>query len=483
MAAANSRNFNCLISNDIKAIRPFIMKSFLVTTQYSSKLLLSLVFCIALILEGCGGSAPNAPATLSNIAISPNPVFIGAGTTLGLTATGNYSDRTSANLTSQVMWTSAASGVASVGAGGLVTAVASSGASTTITAALNGVTSPAVPISVTTAGSSSTNGLITARYDHTATLLNDGTVLVAGGYGTAGNALASAELYYPVASGVIPAGTWTPTGSMVSARRDHTATFLPTTGQVVQIGGGNVTDLNSAEIYTPTGTGTWASYGILNTPRSYHTATLLTTGKILVVGGGGLTNYNELYDPTHPFNTSSITANDISPTGRYSHTATLLPDGRVLVVGGFANSATVPGAGSVLASVELCDAAGSTMTQADSLVTGRYLHSATLLGNGKVLVVGGIDSNGNIIASAELFDPSAVPGSQWTSAGNLFTPRFGHIATLMPSGQVLVMGGSNAGDPKSFQCRIVRPGRRNMELNCQSANWARCVYRHSIVIR
>lgn len=407
-------------------------------------------------LGGCGGGgAPTPPPTLSSIAINPNPIYIGQGTNLSLKATGNYSNGTTSNLTSQVTWVSADPSKASVASNGVLTAVALSGASTTITAALNGVTSPVVTISITTAGSISSNGLITARYDHTATLLNDGTVLVAGGYGASSNALNTAEIYDPVTT------LWTPAGNMGVARRDHTATLLAN-GNVVQIGGGGdaaANDLNSVEIYTPSGTagtaGTWATYlSILSTPRSYHTATLLLGGKILVVGGGGLTNTNELYDPSSPLTVAAVppTANDISSTGRYSHTATLLQDGRVLITGGFANS--VIGAGSVLASAELCDATGTTMTPTTSLATGRYLHTATLLNDGRVLVVGGIDSTGHEVASAELFDPAS---QTWMAAASLSTARFGHIATLMPNGQVLVMGGSNASNPSLSSAELYIP--------------------------
>ena len=327
----------------------------------------------------------------------------------------------------------------------MVTAVGASAAITTITASLGGVTSPAVTITITATSSVSWNTLNIARYDHTATLLNDGTgrVLVAGGYGNgpAGStlALASAELYDPSLN------KWTLAGNMGTARRDHTATLLAN-GQIVQIGGGGdatLNDLDSAEVYTPNlGIGTWSSYAsILNIPRAYHTATLLTNGKILVVGGGGLDPRNELYDPANPTVKAVLTATDTSSTGRYSHTATLLPDGRVLVVGGFANSATVLGAGSVLDTAELCDPTGTTMTlTATSPKTGRYLHSATLLGNGKVLVAGGRNAAQVETNSAELYDPAT---NTWSQTGSLAIARSEHIATLMPNGQVLVVGGVN----------------------------------------
>lgn len=404
---------------------------------------------MALMLAGCGGGgAPTPPPTLSRIAINPNPIFIGVNTTLNLSATGTYSNGTTADLTSQVTWNSADSTIASMGPAGKVT-LGINGVvpkTTSITATLNGMTSPPAILTVTLAGSSSTNGLITPRYDHTATLLQDGTVLVAGGYNTV--ALRSAELFTPGTT--INTGTWTTAGNMGVARRDHTATAL-TAGQVLLIGGGNdLGDLDSVELYYPVASGsilagTWKSYsGILTTPRSYHTSTLLNpafnSGKdIVLVVGGSTASTADRYDLTSPATPASAVA-DSSP--RYSHTATLLQDGRVLVTGGFANSAL--GAGTVLDTAELFDPTGITMIPAASLITGRYLHSATLIkladGTFRVLVVGGLDAAFNEVASAELYDPTL---GTWTATGSLATARHGHIATLMPNGQVLVMGGLN----------------------------------------
>lgn len=427
------------------------------------------VICIALVLAGCGGSS-SPPVTLSSIAISPDPVYIGMSTllkssTLSLTAIGNYSNGTTSDITSRVTWTSAASAVASVGTAGLVTAAvgATSGATTFITASLSGLTH-SVNLTVTASGSTSLGVLNLARYDHTATLLNDGTgrVLVAGGYGATNTALPSAELYDPILN------AWTQTGDMGTARRDHTATLL-STGKVVQIGGGGNAannDLDSADIYTPdSGIGSWSqSYPhVLQTPRSYHTATLLNStynsGKelILVVGGGGVNNSADLYDPNnYPAASAVAAAPDTSATGRYSHTATLLApsDGRVLVAGGFANSAT--GAGTVLDTAELYSPTGSAVVATGTLATGRYLHSATLLGNGQVLVAGGIDATGHEVNTAELFNPAT---GTWSQTGSLATARFGHIATLMPgpAGLVLVMGGSNASNPNLSSAELYNP--------------------------
>jgi hypothetical protein len=256
-------------------------------------------------------------------------------------------------------------------------------------------------------------------------------VLVAGGYNKA--TLASAELYDPASK------LWTTIKDMVTPRRDHTAILA--NGQVQLIGGGEVHDFDSVEVYMPN-TGDWTVYpGVLTTPRSYHSSTVLNNpaniaanaGKELVlVVGGGINSTSDLYDPAN-LAASAVAVPDTSP--RYSQTATLLNDGRVLVAGGFdyATSTT-------LATAVLYDASGRVMTPTGSLATARYSHSATLLndGSGRVLVAGGTDSKGEALASAELYDP--ITG-KWSPARNLSFARSGHIATLMPDGKVLAMGG------------------------------------------
>jgi len=119
-------------------------------------------------------------------------------------------------------------------------------------------------------------------------------------------------------------------------------------------------------------------------------------------------------------------------TGRFLHTATLLPSGKVLVTGG------TDGA-NALSSAELYDPALNTWSATGSLSPARYGHTATLLLSGKVLVTGGT-SGGNYLSSAELYDPAL---STWSAASNLITARLQHTATLLPSGKVLVAGGVN----------------------------------------
>jgi N-acetylneuraminic acid mutarotase len=276
------------------------------------------------------------------------------------------------------------------------------------------VTAPPIPW-VATNGS-----LNTARRQNTATLLNNGQILVVGGLGS-GGILSSAELYNPTT------GTWTPTGSLNTARFNHTATLLPN-GQVLVAGGqGNSSSPTSAELYNPA-TGLWTATGSLNIARQSHTATLLPNGQVLVAGGAysSYLNSAELYNPATGLWT--VTGNLNTP--RVGHSATLLPNGQVLAAGGIGNG------GINLGSSELYNPATGTWTVSGSLNTARYSHSATLLPNGQVLVAGGY--NGNYLVSAELYNPST---GTWTTTGNLNTPRYSHTATLLPNGQVLVAGG------------------------------------------
>src|SRR5439155_873663 len=139
-----------------------------------------------------------------------------------------------------------------------------------------------------------TGNLNTARNQHTATLLLNGKVLVTGGNSDGGIAvaIASAELYDPAN------GTWTATGSLITARFNHTATLLPNGKVLVAAGIDGSNNLASAELYDPA-SGTWTATGTLNTGRFGHTATLLSNGKVLAAGGSNLSSAlasAELYD-------------------------------------------------------------------------------------------------------------------------------------------------------------------------------------------
>jgi hypothetical protein len=269
---------------------------------------------------------------------------------------------------------------------------------------------------------SATGSLGTARELHTATLLSNGKVLVAGGQFTAGGYiinLASAELYDPAT------GTWSATGSLHSQNAGGNAVLLPG-GKVLVVG-------TSTELYNPA-TGTWTLTG---SPAALHgasTATLLTNGKVLLAGGG--TNAAELYNTA----TGTWTLTGHLGTARSYHSATLLPNGKVLVSGGevFQN-----GSGEIaFNSAELYDPSAGTWSPTGSLGNPRYKHTTSLLPNGKVLVTGG-KGTGDTGGSAEFYDPST---GSWSPAGSLGTARYSHTATLQADGKVLVAGGFSSSD-------------------------------------
>lgn len=182
-----------------------------------------------------------------------------------------------------------------------------------------------------------------------------------------------------------------------------------------------------------------------------HSATLLQDGTILIVGGTSLGDAqpgaSEIYDPA----TMTFTPVGSLRIARDFHTATLLPDGRVVILGGVGDSR----AGKPVAKVEVYDPETQQFSVLGRLQRPRHDHSAILLDDGRVLVVGGMDWSGDEpgpVSVIEAYDPA---GQRSTKVGRLRQPRWDHDAFLLPDGRVLVVGMVLRGDPRWMDSRIV----------------------------
>ena len=271
------------------------------------------------------------------------------------------------------------------------------------------------------------------------TTLADGTVLMTGKVGS-GPDHPAAELYDP------STGSWTTTGTMFLPHDRAPATLL-LDGTVLLAGGGTAGD--SAELYVPAGvtppaglqagpaptdprlTGAWVATGSMKTPRVGHTAVRLLDGRVLVAGGSNEAEEHmtsaELYDPKS--GTWSATADMLKPYFRDGFPATLLLDGRVLV-----GDDEDPDADDRNIGAEVYDPASGTWTATGAMISRKDFDccgTATLLRDGRVLVTGR--------EGAQLLDPATMT---WTATGKPITRGLGSgVAVLLPDGKVLVAGG------------------------------------------
>ena len=372
-------------------------------------------------------SGTGTAAALLSISLTPSDASILAGNTQQYTATGTYSNNTNRTL-SGLTWTVTPSNLATVSSKGLVTT--QNAGQLMVSATLDSITGSTnltiEPVFV------STGSLNNARYYHSATLLTNGKVLAAGGIGPVPGAtgalgeLNSAELYNPNTE------TFSYTGNLNVARDEHSATLLNNGTVLIAGGSGGDNELASAEIYNPaTGVFTLTT-GSLNTARYEHTATLLPDGTVLIAGGysgDSVLASAEIYNPTtQTFSYTNGGLND----ARFDATATPLGGGLVLIAGG-AN------ASGPLSSAEIYNYTNQTFTlTTGSLNTARSGATANMLDTGNVLIADGYNyTTTGPLTSAELYNPSA---QTFTVTGSLSSTNWLGAATLLPNGDVLAAG-------------------------------------------
>jgi hypothetical protein len=270
------------------------------------------------------------------------------------------------------------------------------------------------------------------RYQTSATLLNDGRVLLAAGRTAASaSGLTTTTLYTPSSD------SWPAGNAIIDSRANHTATRLQD-DRVLIVGGNGGASANTyratGQLFDPT-TGNWSSTAAAPGARSFHTATLLNDGRVLIAGGRSASstyvNTAITCDPVGDPTLTTWTATPNMPTARSSHAATKLLDGRVLITGGQSSASTY------LSTCILFDPGTNTWSTAASMASTRTDHAAILLADGKVLVCGG--ANAAEHSSAELYNPVT---NTWTAVGSMAAARRNHTAHLLPDGRVAVIGAS-----------------------------------------
>ena len=326
----------------------------------------------------------------------------------------------------------------------------------------------------------STGAMTVPRSQHTATLLADGRVLLTGGtlgdFG--GTVLKSTEIYDP------STGAFTPAADMREGRRMHSATLLAD-GRVLIAGGyAGAAPIASAELYDPT-TNTFSSVGKMGTGRGGHDAILLSDGSVLVLGGfaGSWPQAAgaEIYDPA---------SGTFTPTGRYGGNGACdfcapsvrLADGRVLFIqqqpaqlfdprtATFTTTGdliTAPSTAALLMDGTVLVTGGEdigrsplaavyrpalgTFARTGNMTEPRVWHSLTPLPDGTALAAGGETDSCTVgmcyfagsVARAELYDPTS--GAFSPIKASMFAAREGHTATLLNDGRVLLAGGVGYG--------------------------------------
>ncbi len=317
------------------------------------------------------------------------------------------------------------------------------------------------PCSDTVAASSGT--MSNERAFHTATLLQDGRVLVVGGVDAVLGVTTTADIYDPVTD------QFTPTGALARARMGHTATLLDD-GRVWIAGGTNALlpdylaflfgNTASTEIWDPS-TGLFTLGSVIDSgTKAFHTATRLNDGKILFVGGyswfnnfgydiAEITSRSSLWDPLagswvfNPFRLGQA---------RAGHSDVLLDDGSVLLAGGARQPVeTSPTSNSV----DRYDAVNDIISAASTMNRSRGLFPMFKLDNGRVVAIGGVIGDFLNIGATnrmEIYDPVA---DTWTDTVDvLATPRAAACGIPLSSGRFLVIGGSDASETAQLSAEL-----------------------------
>ncbi|HJU82910.1 MAG TPA: kelch repeat-containing protein [Holophagaceae bacterium] len=273
-----------------------------------------------------------------------------------------------------------------------------------------------------------------AEQGHTSTLLENGTVLIAGGKNVSNLSSNLADLFTASTTD----GTFAATGNLTTARSYHAAARLAN-GAVLLTGGvdGTGTTVATAEVFSGS---TFTAFPVsMSTARRNHTATVMPDGLILLVGGQDNTNaYLNKLERANSSNFFAISA--LLTTPRANHTATLMPNGKILIYGGYTTG------GVATATYQIFDPVTLTLSAEASAPVARAGHTATLLPDGKVLIFGGVDATNTPATTAIEYNASAGTwGSpfQNSSGSTPFNARINGTATMLPGGKLLLAGGSN----------------------------------------
>src|SRR5438876_449594 len=325
------------------------------------------------------------------------------------------------------------------------------------------------------------DSLVVPRTGHVATVLADGLVLITVGRDSAGTIVATAEIFDPATE------TSTAVGTLVTARVTHTATLLPNSRVLIAGGTGAIGSLSSAEIFDPASPG--AGFRVLSATmgaaRARHTATLLTDGTVLIAGGDAAGTAETFYPATETFSSTLLTM----AAPRIGHTATLFSNDSVLLAGGNTDSmelftpadqkfmldSQVMSAvhtgqeaislsdtrlfffgGDALNTIEEFNPSADTLTVDGTM--DAPASSATLLGNGKILVL-----RSDLVG---LYEPDAVaPNPAFTAfdetsvPGSSILPRNGQTATELSGDKKILVAGGVSADNQFVNTALFNPAR------------------------